>query len=241
MPQSTQNSHMASSLPASATVLGLDGCRGGWLVARLHAGELSVDLWPDLAALADLPVANRVLIDMPIGLETTGPRACDAQARALLGPKRSSVFSPPCAAALHAPNYPTANALNRQHTGKGLSKQAWHLVPKIKHVASFMEQHPLLAASVLEAHPELCFAAMNGGAPLMSSKRTPEGQAERQTLLLEVLPGSAAALEEALGRWPRRHVQPDDILDATALAWAATQRLQRLGAPAAPAIWWPET
>jgi len=71
---------------------------------------------PDLAYLA---------IDIPIGL-LDGSRACDKAARKLLGwPRRNSVFSPPCRAALSAKNHAVATAMNLRMTGKGLSQQAW--------------------------------------------------------------------------------------------------------------------
>ena len=42
---------------------------------------------------------------------------------------------------------------------------------------------PALQAIVYEAHPELAFARMNGGKPVLSKKRQPDGYAERCRLL----------------------------------------------------------
>lgn len=75
-----------------------------------------------------------VAIDIPIGL-FDGPRACDSEARKLLGqPRGSSVFSAPCRASLSAENHRAANAANVRVTGKGLTCQAWGIAPKIKQV-----------------------------------------------------------------------------------------------------------
>jgi predicted RNase H-like nuclease len=67
---------------------------------------------------------------------------------------------------------------------------------------------------VYEAHPELAFARMNGGKPVLSKKRQPDGYAERRRLLarhgfrtsIDRLPGAAR----------------DDILDAIAVCRTAT-------------------
>src|SRR6266700_814257 len=81
-------------------VAGVDGCRAGWLV--VHGGRAAVctDFAEVLTALPDDAV---VAVDMPIGLvdeHEPGGRAVDRAARARLGAKRSSVFSPPPRCAL---------------------------------------------------------------------------------------------------------------------------------------------
>jgi predicted RNase H-like nuclease len=87
-----------------AELMGIDGCRGGWLVAAsdtaLSALRFSVveDLEP-LIAGAERSGAL-MAIDMPIGLADGGPRTCDLEARRMLGrPRGSSVFPAPCRAA----------------------------------------------------------------------------------------------------------------------------------------------
>ena len=111
---------------------------------------------------------------------------------------------------LDAPDYPAANAANRAALGLGLSKQTWYLVPKIRDVHDWLTTDP--AVPVVEAHPEVCFAAMNGGV-VIDGKTTVDGEARRRQLLhdhgLDV---------EAIAR---RGVAVDDILDAAATAWTA--------------------
>lgn len=60
----------------SKHVIGVDGCRGGWLVCRIDVGTLGVDL---IAVVRDLSVvlvredsATQVAIDIPIGLPEIG-------------------------------------------------------------------------------------------------------------------------------------------------------------------------
>jgi predicted RNase H-like nuclease len=172
-----------------------------------------------------------VLIDMPIGLpERVLPvRGCEPEARRLLGPRRSSVFSPPCRAALAETSYPEASAANRRETGRGLSRQSWGIAAKIAALDEALRKGALdpARATVWEAHPELCLWAMNGGRPMHHWKRTPAGQRERIRLLNRVEPG--------LGRWiaaqsPRLRghgAAPNDLVDALALAVAARRGYPR--------------
>ena len=81
-------------------MLGLDGCKGGWVGALLSPGgavswHFLADLRAGLALGADV-----VAVDIPIGLPDAGPRRCDQLARARLGPRGSSVFPAPVRAAL---------------------------------------------------------------------------------------------------------------------------------------------
>jgi predicted RNase H-like nuclease len=77
-----------------------------------------------------------------------------------------------------------------------------------------MRADAALHSIVHEAHPELAFARMNGGKPVLSKKRQTEGYAERRKLLarhgfdtrIDRLPGAAR----------------DDILDAIAVCRTAT-------------------
>ncbi|MCB0636811.1 MAG: DUF429 domain-containing protein, partial [Lewinella sp.] len=71
-----------------------------------------------------------------------------------------------------------------------------------------------------EAHPEVIFAAWYGG-PLPHSKKTKAGRLLRLQLLGEQAPILADWLPAQLNRFPRKQVQPDDIIDAAALAVGA--------------------
>ena len=127
----------------------------------------------DVLALCDGVIA----VDMPIGLPAEGRRACDTEARAMLGPRRSSVFPVPTRRALAA----TAFAEVR-----GLSIQGWNLVPKIREVDACWESR------VVECSPELTFTVL-AGAPMQHNKRTAEGRAERRAVLGDVVTRSKGA------------------------------------------------
>lgn len=173
---------------------------------------------PSLAdALRYTETAELTLVDIPLGLDDRRHfRACDLAARALLGARRSSIFPVPVRAAVHAPDYATASAINHGATGRRLSLQSWYICPKIAEADLVLRAQPLLQRHLHEAHPELCFAALNGWKPLSASKKTPEGQAERLALLERHTPG--AALSPGV---PRSQAAPDDLLDAMVLAVSA--------------------
>jgi predicted RNase H-like nuclease len=111
-----------------------------------------------------------IAVDMPIGLPAEGRRACDSEARRMLGARRSSVFPVPTRDALDATAFADV---------RGLSIQGWHLVPKIREVDACWESR------VVECSPELTFTVL-AGAPMTQNKRTPEGRAERLAVLGDV-------------------------------------------------------
>src|SRR3954452_8609244 len=80
-------------------VAGVDGFKSEWcLVLRnVDTGELRARALPTVAAVLESPERPSVLcIDIPIGLPEFPPpggRACEREARRVLGPRASSVFS----------------------------------------------------------------------------------------------------------------------------------------------------
>jgi len=172
------------------------------------AGTTSLLILPDVEAVLALGGAV-VGIDIPLGLPPVGPRACDVAARARLGARRSSVFPAPLRVVLGAVDHREAVARSVAASGKGLSVQAWNLVPKIADA----DRHVAPGAAVAEVHPELSFATL-AGAPLLTRKREAAGRAERCALLSGPFPDVAGNL----GRRPRG-CAPDDVLDAYAVLW----------------------
>jgi predicted RNase H-like nuclease len=67
-----------------------------------------------------------------------------------------------------------------------------------------------------------------------ANKKTPEGEAERLSLLGRFCDDPAGTLAEARSRHPRSRVADDDILDAMVLAVAARAALEA-GVPTPPA------
>jgi predicted RNase H-like nuclease len=225
-------------------VVGVDGCRGP---ARQGGGWLLVEMGEDGAfgaaaavgsfaeVLAATGAADLVLVDIPMGLPDRDrpTRACDREARRLVGPRRSSVFPPPARAALGAAGYAAACVQNREATGRAISRQAWGLAPRIAQVDAALRARPDLQARCREAHPEVGFCALNGWRPLAHPKRQPAGVAERLGILSRYTPDAAAWFEAASVRWPRSAVDATDILDAMVLALTA-RRARLRGLPTLP-------
>jgi predicted RNase H-like nuclease len=219
--------------------LGVDGCRGGWFGIQLSGpGSWDFALVERADSLLErFPEPTLILIDIPIGLpaECGRTRACDSLAARLLGPRRASVFPAPCREILAAADYPAALALSRRLTGKGISKQAWNIGPKIREVDRWLRVDLTSREKVREVHPEVCFRALNGGRPMASSKRKPAGERQRLELLSAAFPGTPLLFEQALRSQPRRLLARDDILDALVNALSGWLSRGRLGSlPAAP-------
>ena len=163
---------------------------------------------------ADHPDLAVVAIDIPIGLPDTAPRQADLLARQRLpGGRKSSVFPAPTRVATAATTHVEASAANREAAGVGLSVQAFRLVPKILEVDAYVRTPR--SCRVVEAHPEVSFAAMDA-ASVVPAKRTAAGAAGREKAL------RAAGIE------PPAYVRgqgyaADDLLDACAAAWTAAR------------------
>src|SRR5262249_41891331 len=104
-------------------VVGVDGCRAGWVIATT-AGV-------DARARLDVDDVTLMGVDMPIGLSDAAPRACDIAARKFLGKGGSSVFPAPPRAILDCVDYGTALAIARSSTGRGISKQTFNITTKV--------------------------------------------------------------------------------------------------------------
>lgn len=204
---------------------GVDGCPAGWIWVGIDAeASWSVSVVATDAIATVSALAGTVFIDIPIGLVDSdcGQRACDREARGVLGRYRgSSVFPVPARASLQARDYEEALALNRRITGRGISKQSWMIAPRIRVVDELLQANTGSRGVLRESHPEVCFWALNGAKPMRYNKKTAQGQAERIGLLRCFYPAVDAVLADAIGRYRRGQVKRDDIIDALALAVSA--------------------
>ena len=203
---------------AVPAILGVDACPAGWVGVILAGRCVRVIVHAEIGGLVTLAGTagplDVIAIDIPIGLADCGPRQADLLARAAAGRRWASVFVTPVRAALQADTYADALAVSRTLTGRGISSQAFRLRDKILQVDSWRERSP---CRVVEAHPELSFAAM-AGAPLSDSKSTWAGAVRRRDLLA----ANGLDLVDDLGLSGLR-VGVDDVLDAAAVAWTATR------------------
>jgi predicted RNase H-like nuclease len=190
--------------------LGVDVARGAWIAVALEDGRFAdAALARTFAAVVDrFPDAAVVGVDVPIGLPEPGlRRRADVEARAMVGPRRSSVFLTPSLAALSQPTYALAREVD-----PSTSAQGWAIGRAITEVERGRDER------VREVHPEVSFAAL-AGQPLAYGKKTWNGQHVRTALLR----GAGIQI-------PRRidagAVAADDVLDAAVTAWTATRVAQ---------------
>ena len=206
-------------------VAGADGFKSRWLVVLWHldSGELRPRVVASFAGLLTLTEHPAILcVDIPIGLPATtlpGGRACEREARAVLGPRRSSVFSAVGRDALASPSRVEAHQTSRSAGGIGIGAQAWGLAHKLKDADAAMT--PARQSIVHEVHPEVSFWAMRGGTPMRDSKKTPSGSAERRA----ALEGGGLPADQLRQHMALLKSGHDDFLDACAAAWTARRIL----------------
>lgn len=202
-------------------VIGVDGCRGGWIAVRW--GEtLSHHLCRSFAEVLAMD-GTIIAVDMPIGFPPGSGREAEREVRSRLGERQSSVFSVPSRAAVMCADYREACAANLAHSDppKKVSKQIFHIFPKMREIDALMT--PDLQGRVREVHPELAFWAMNGQMPLGLPKKV-KGQPSQPGLELrkELLRMAGFPLGELPpASYRRSDVGADDLLDACACAWSA--------------------
>jgi predicted RNase H-like nuclease len=204
-------------------IAGVDGCPRGWIVVVSEGDEdrlslLGVSVAPTFKdVVATTLLCDAVAVDIPIGLSDGPARAADLAARRFLhGRRASSVFPAPVRPVLGAlDDYVKACALSSEACGKKLSKQAFNILPKISQADAALL--PADQARLRECHPEVTFAALNGGAAMRFNKKTPAGRTERASLL-------SSLFDEDVPTW---HVPSgaarDDLYDAAVLCWTAAR------------------
>ena len=175
------------------------------------------------------PRLSAAAVDIPVGLVERGARECDAEARRLLGPRRSSVFDAPIRATLAAASHDDASRLRFSVEGKRMSIQAWNILDKVVEMDEALRKGWAPRRRVWEVHPELAFHHLNGGRPMAHSKKSAAGKAERLKLLRRHFGRAvdcALAARRALG------CASDDVIDAFACLWTA----RRIAAGAAVSV-----
>jgi predicted RNase H-like nuclease len=210
-----------------APVLGVDGCRAGWVGALLEPGAprpriVVAPTIADLVAMVRESTGIRVVgIDIPIGLPDSTIRQADVLARQALPGKASSIFTTLTRPAYAAATRLEADAVNRGLVGQGVGAQAFALRDKIVEVDAWLRSRPTV--TVLEVHPEVSFATM-AGAPITASKKTDGGRDQR----LAALAAAGIARPSVL---QGQGYAADDVLDACAVAWSAARHAAGLARP----------
>ena len=195
-------------------LIGVDGTSSGWIASIGNSRDKSlssIKFSEDLNKLMSDYPDSVVVIDMPIELNKKNYlRTCDVLAKKYLGKTfQSSIFIPPLKRVLKCNTYQEANKLSRKITGKGLSKQSWHLKRKISEV----EQISKLSYKVYEGHPECSFKMLKKE-PLKAKKKSVSGIFERLDLLKRV---GLDPLSVSLKLENNSSIKIDDVLDSMVL------------------------
>lgn len=212
-------------------ILGIDGCSAGWVVSRLFAdGDCALNVVTTIEALgSECAAGDLVCIDMPIGIPPDSQRVCDAKAKAVLGRYNARVFMTPPRPVVDQPDYPSANATSKRLIGKGLSKQMWNILPKVRALDALLQTRPALRNIIRECHPEIALWGL-GRTIVASNKATPEGRADRLRVLGAHIRAPERCIEAARDTIKVRDAKDDDLIDAMicavvgAGAWDGTIR-----------------
>lgn len=208
-------------------VMAVTGAERGSPVRKVLVRSSFAELWSYACQKGLLAVT----VDIPIGLPTRKGRRADKEARECLkGPpsRASSVFPAPPFKSLEACTYEEARELARRSTDKGLTRQTYALIPKIKDVRRALCPDALDPSSrprAAEVHPEVSFRAM-AGKPMSFHKSLQAGVAERLALLERRFPNVLDKAVRTMAPGPP-HPGLDDVLDALAAAWTARRLIQK--------------
>jgi predicted RNase H-like nuclease len=195
-------------------IAGVDGCKGGWIVA-VAAGwpcsdRPSLYFRASFAEVLDVTASCAVVVvDIPIGLPADGAcRACDRAAQARLGRDRAKVFDAPPRSLLCA-EVAGFKAGYLRRFGRRSSAQRAALVPRIHEVDRCMSR--ALQDRVMEFHPELAWAERCPG--VTASKHSAAGLLQRMRALRSLVPG-LEDLDRSRDADATRAGRLDDVLDA---------------------------
>ena len=118
----------------------------------------------------------------------------------------------------------------RQVLGQRITVQSFQILDKIREIDDLLCGRPGPKPQIFEAHPEVCFWALNEGRPLRHSKSESLGVCERMTLLEEISPGTVNWVLRAVREYSKGKVRIDDILDSIVCAMTASSgKFQVLG------------
>lgn len=217
--------------------VGVDGCSAGWFSVGLNDGEgFEVKVFEKFTELVKYYAdACLILVDMPIGVPNDGApsyRPCDDAARYILDKRKPSVFMVPSRRFLDKMKRETiwkhtqANLWSKNHLDGGISQQSFNIVQKTIQVDDIMTSNDVArSATVREIHPEICFWALNCRKEMEHKKDASgrKGTYERLKVLkhLCIEPNVENVYYAALGKYLRKHVDHDDILDALVAAVTA--------------------
>jgi len=165
--------------------------------------------------------ANRIAIDVAIGLETaSAPRPNERAARALLGERDDAVVPAPVREAAKKHRYRAANRVHERKTGSGLPRRAFERASVVASVDEFLDAIDDARPVFFEANPELCYLAFAGDAP-SESPEIASGYAERMRALAGFDRDAPPTVQSVAEATEGFRVPIPAVLDAVALGLTA--------------------
>jgi predicted RNase H-like nuclease len=201
-------------------VAGVTPCGSSWLVApaklqgTIFAPEEPQLISPFSEVLDQRPTFAVLALNAPVGYldqATSGGRACDREARSILGPKRGSSIQ-------SAPVRSPTNEL--EFLPDHLDAISMTLLPRYREVAE--EMAPFRQRTVYEVHSDVSFYELNDGTPLQWPKNTQKGIEERKAILEMKFPAGNRILSSDLPGVSMAH-----LLDVAVFVWTARRIFAR--------------
>lgn len=223
----SEDMYQLGTLDKNSLSIGVDGCKGGWIVASIDHGTLKIEKKTSIEEIVtDYSGFDNFLIDMVIGLPSNKDQIRpDTYARQIIKERTSTIFPVPCRQAVYAESIAEAYEENVRVLGKKFTPLTVGIMPKMRELDTFLQEHEEYKNVILESHPEVCFARLNGKT-VLSKKSEYEGLVERVQILQKYLPQLNANDLMQMAKQNRCNV--DDIVDAICLAVTANLAEQGL-------------
>lgn len=161
--------------------------------------------------------AERIAVDVPIGLETTeSPRPNERVARGLLGDRGDVVVPAPVREAARKQRYRTAARVHERKTGGSLPRAAFERARLVAATDEFLTTIDEARPVFVEAHPELCIRAF-AGEPMAHAPGAAAGYAERMRTLAEFDVDAPPTVQSVAEATSGHSVPIPAVVDAVAL------------------------
>nr|WP_218644817.1 DUF429 domain-containing protein [Natronomonas gomsonensis] len=161
--------------------------------------------------------AERIAIDVPVGLESaTAPRANERAAAEYLA-RTDAIVPAPVREATRKQRYRTAARVHERKTDSELSRAAFERAHLVNAVDDFLTTIDEAQPIFVEAHPELCYRAF-AGEPMTEQPAVAAGYAERMRTLAEFDRDAPPTVQSVAEATAGHRVPIPAVLDAVALA-----------------------